>query len=231
MPSGRGLSDGDAQFRFRVAYFVGPGHHPDVQNKGLLPQTVLLKIMNRIVMSKLGPFIDAASERYGFSNVVLGGVRGSQPQDISFTVSQVLETGRDRSKVAQADVEKLHDYVPWGVTLKGLLSRQVPPAWAHAALRLHRLPNVVLRVVASTTQSLERTRGVLTGAASSGMLSRICLEDSLLAALPELETQGFQIDSSRQLSVMSWSDNLFTFSSSAAQACQMMLTWSHYFVA
>ena len=90
------------------------------------------------------------------------------------------------------------------LTLRGLLCRQVPPARAHAALRLHQLPNVVLRLGASTTQSLERTRGVLTGAASSGMLARICLEDTVLAALPELETQGFQIDLSRQLSVMSW---------------------------
>ena len=93
-----------------------------------------------------------------------------------------------------------------------MLSRGVPAAWARAALRVHRCPQLVLRVGPNFTRPLERSRSVLTGAASSGMLARICVEDSFSAAVTEMEPHGFEIDSSHSLIGMAWSDNLFTFS-------------------
>ena len=119
--------------------------------------------------------LDAESARKGLNVLVSGGSRGSQTQDITFTMAQVLEKARDRhdaGAIAQADIEKFHDHVPWGFTLKGLLSRGISEAWARAALRLHRCPRVVLRVGHSLTRTLERTRSVLTGSASSGMLPK-----------------------------------------------------------
>ena len=60
------------------------------------------------------------------------------------------------------------------------------------------------------------------------MLARVCVEDTFLAAVPELEPLGFQIDSDHSLLGMSWSDNLFTFAKSVADACAMMVIWASY---
>jgi len=201
------------------------------KTRGLLPQSVLLNIMNLVVKERISPFIETASADKGIQNFILGGSKGCQPQDVSFTVMQVLEKGRDRrnqAAVAQADEEKFHDFVPWGFTLQGLLLRRIPAARACAALRLHRLPEVYLRVGDSTTPCLARSRGVLTGASSSGLLARISVEDAFLAALPELQPLGFRLDASRTIVAMSWSDNLFTFSHDVQTACNMMAIWSGY---
>ena len=80
----------------------------------------------------------------------------------------------------------------------------------------------------ATTQRLARTRGVLTGASSSGLLAKICLEDSFLAALPEMKPMGFELEPSCVLVGMSWSDNVFTFSSEVDKACRMMYIWGGY---
>ena len=50
----------------------------------------------------------------------------------------------------------------------------------------------------------------------------------LLKYPAELEPSSFKISDSHKLAAMSWSDNLFTFASSAVQACKMMLAWSVY---
>ena len=60
------------------------------------------------------------------------------------------------------------------------------------------------------------------------MLARVCIEDSYLAALPEMERTAFQLQSSQELVAMSWSDNWFTFANTMKEACQMMSIWAHY---
>ena len=192
---------------------------------GLLPQTVLLNIFNRIVMARVCPILDKESRDKGVGTLLLGGAKGSQTHDITFTRAQVLEKGRDRhgaGAAAQSDVEKFHDGVPWGFTLLGLLARKIPADWARAALRLHRCPKVALRVGSLCTRALERSRSVLTGAASAGMLARVCAEDTYHAAIAEMEPQDFEVEAGQKLVAMSWSDNLFTFSGTAVQACAMM---------
>ena len=95
-------------------------------------------------------------------------------------------------------------------------------------MRLHRCPKVKFRVGNEHTPFLERSKGVLTGAASSGMLARVCIEDTFLAALPEMTTRGFELDGDRKLVGMSWSDNVFTFASTVEDACMMMDMWAFY---
>ena len=88
----------------------------------------------------MGPFVEACSSDRGVKTILLGSGKGSQTQDVTFTASQVLEKARDRHNagaVAQADIQKFHDCVPWGFVLKGLLGRGIPQGWARAALRLH----------------------------------------------------------------------------------------------
>ena len=201
------------------------------KTRGLLPQTVLLNLLNRIIIMNVGPLLDSASVASGVHRYILGATKGNQTQDITFSCAQVLEKGRDRhnaAAVAQADIAKFHDCVPWGFTLKALIGRSVPIEWACAALRVHRMPKVHLRVGRAATRVLERTRGVLTGAASSGMLARLAIEDTFLAAMPQMEPLAFDIDESRMLLGMSWSDNLFTFAESRQKACQMMGIWASY---
>ena len=166
--AGKLLSSDEGWENMSIQGFVkgkARGPIPVSKTRGLLPQTVLLNILNKLVMGRLGPTLDAESVRRGVNALVSGGSRGSQTRDITFTIAQVLEKARDRhdgGAVAQTDIEKFHDHVPWGFVLKGLLSRGISDAWARAALRLHRCPKVVLRVGPSCTCTLERSRSVLT---------------------------------------------------------------------
>ena len=109
---------------------------PLSKTRGLLPQIVLLNILKRVVMARSALTLCGESSRRGFDVLLLGGARGSEPQDIIFAIAQVLETARDRydaGAVAQADIEKFHDNVSWGYVLKDLLSRGVSAVWARAA--------------------------------------------------------------------------------------------------
>ena len=93
------------------------GKIPMSKTHGLLPQPVFLNIVNRLIIAKGGPFIDEASLAYDISTCILCSFKGSQPQDVSFSMLHVLETARDRhdsAAVAQADVEQFHDTLPWG---------------------------------------------------------------------------------------------------------------------
>ena len=77
------------------------------KTRGLLPQSVIMQLLHRIVMETVGPILDKESDRLGLSNLILGGAKGGQPLDLPFTASQVLEKGRDRhnaAAVAQGDV-------------------------------------------------------------------------------------------------------------------------------
>ena len=67
------------------------GSIPFTKTCGLLPQTVLLNILNRMVMAKISVLLDRYSISSGVKQFINGGSKGSQPQDISFTASQVLE--------------------------------------------------------------------------------------------------------------------------------------------
>ena len=85
------------------------------KTRGLLPQTVLLNILNRASVGCL-------------NHLLLGGARGSRPLDTSFLKIHVLEIRRNRENaaaIAQADVEKFHDAVTKGFVLKALVSRQI----------------------------------------------------------------------------------------------------------
>ena len=93
---------------------------PICKTRGLMPQTVL-NILNQLVMINITPCIDIFSIEHGLSNIILGGNKGSQPQDVTFAIAQALEKGRDRrnaAAVAQADVETCHDCIPWAVHSK-----------------------------------------------------------------------------------------------------------------
>ena len=85
------------------------------KTRGLLPETVLLNILNCASVGCL-------------KHLLLGGAKGSQPLDISFVKMHVLEKRRHRENaaaIAQADVEKFHDAVTKEFVLKALVSRQI----------------------------------------------------------------------------------------------------------
>lgn len=199
------------------------------KTRGILPQTVLVNLLHKIVMSTVGPWLDRASEQRKVSHCILGGSKGSQPQDVSFAALQVLEKGRDRhdeGSVAQADILQFHDRVPWGYSLKAMLDRGIPAAWARATLRIHRAPRVIMKLGGAKTRILERSCGVLTGAKSAGLVARLSVEDSFVAALPQIIPLGFQISRDYTLVGMAWSDNLFSFAATIANACKILAIWA-----
>ena len=65
------------------------------------------------------------------------------------------------------------------------------------------------------------------------MLARMFIEDTFLAALPEMATHGFELNGDSKLVGMSWSDNVFTFASTVEDACMVMdlilgiLSWAY----
>ena len=99
------------------------------ETRGLLPQTTLLQLSNKLVLNKLRSHLDVWAESVGVAGRILGSGKGAQTRDINFCASQVLEKGRDRfnaAAVAIGDIRKCHDEVPWGACLRGLLRRGIP---------------------------------------------------------------------------------------------------------
>ena len=86
-----------------------------VQNtRVIVPQSVLGIICHGIVLTLLEPYIFKYSAEQGLDGLVLGLGKGGQIQYIFYTISQVLEIGRDRkdmAAVAVGDVKSHHDTI------------------------------------------------------------------------------------------------------------------------
>ena len=197
------------------------------KTRGLLPQTALLKFLNRIVLNVVNPFLDSWSSEHGLNHCLMGSGKGKQTRDFVFVANSILEKGRDRrgaAGIAGGDIQKCHDVIPWGQTLRGLKRRNVPHEWANALIRLHRC--LVVNMVAASCKvlALERTRSALTGSPSAGPAARIVIEDSFSLALP-LFTHSFERAEGQVIHGMSWSDNLMTTGDSIGSAINNFQTW------
>ena len=84
-----------------------------------------------------------------------------------------------------------------------------------------------MRVGNSFTNSLLRSRSALTGASSSGTLSRVVIEDSLEAARPGFQ-QSFMIDDNTVFDACSWSDNVATTGCTVEHAIRNMQCWAFF---
>ena len=92
----------------------------------------------------------------------------------------------------------------------------------NAAVRLHRMPAVRLRVMSGMTEPILRTRALRTGALTAGMLARVTVEDAILWCFEKWARRDVGIAlASGRLAIMSWSDNLFTFATTVARAVRM----------
>ena len=184
---------------------------------------------HRFICSRLEHLLNTYAENHCIRDSILGAGGGGQPLDIGFTISQVLEKGRDRhncAAVCQADIASYHDCIAWGMTLRGLLIREVPRELAVAALMLHRCPTIVMRIGPENTRPLRRSRGVLTGSSSAGNLARVLQEDTLLACRSSWQNRAFDVGGGYRLAVMAWSDNLYAFGRSLEDAVSILSDWA-----
>ena len=186
----------------------------------------ILETAHIIMVNRIAPYIDKFADEHGVGDVVLGARKGTQPHDIFATVSGALEVGRDRhdkAAVCSGDVASYHDSVAWGTLLAGLLKRGVPADEARAIIRLHRAPGVELEVMEHSTGLVPRTKGLLTGFLSAGLLARVPTEDAYLAVCESWNRNGFGLlVKGARLTCQVWSDNCFTYASDPATAIRMM---------
>ena len=146
-------------------------------SRGILPMERLAELCHRLWISKCSSILQAFSKRNQTDCLMLGSGRGSGTAEVSFAQMLVLEKGRDRHNaggIAQADIKQHHDSVPWGATVRGLVSAGVELSWASAGIRLHRCPKVYLKVGRFWTLVIRRSRGVHIGASSAALLARGC---------------------------------------------------------
>ena len=199
------------------------------ETHGILPQTWLTQMLNKLVLNKVLPICDAWSVREGLKHLVLGVGKGAQTRDAVFSISQALEKGRDRHNacaVVLADIRKCHDELSWGAGLLALRDRGVDMNVARAFFRLHRLPKVSLQFGGISTGILALSRGGLTGSSSASTFARLLVEDVALCALPNL-SDSFCISPSCPLPYVTWSDNLCVTGDSIPHAISNFNVFRH----
>ena len=195
------------------------------KTRGIIPQSTILRALHGAIGKLLRPTLDEYSKHHGLDQFVLGSGSGQQPLDILFPLSQCIEKGLDRggrTAICQADIATFHDSIAWGATAKSLLSRGVQPGLVFAALRLHMHPPVRMITGNVISAVIPRSRGLLTGASTAGLLARMPTEDALAACRPLWQDKGFVVNESLKLQAMMWSDNVFTVGSSLNEASGMM---------
>ena len=195
--------------------------------RGIFPQLALLQLAHRVFMNRWKPAMDNWSQEHNLRGLVLGAGPGGQTRDMIFTISQVLEKGRDRlnnSCVCLGDIRKCHDELPWGSILQGSIRRGIDKNDVVALLRLHVLPTRVLAVGSLLTRALRVERGALTGAASASFLARVIVEDSLSMSRPSFRN-AFSVHSDFSLDAMAWSDNLAAIGNTLEDACHNFSVW------
>ena len=195
------------------------------ETRATVPQPVLAQLGHAVIAECLEDKLNDFSRIHQLDGLVLGVGRGGQVQDIFTAASQVLEVGRDRhdrAAIAIADIKAHHDTVRYSSLAAGLLHRNIPLPIVSAAIRLHRMPAVRLRVMSGMTAPIARTRALHTGALTAGMLARVTVEDAILWCFERWSQRDVGIAlASGRLAIMSWSDNLFTFSTTIARAVHM----------
>ena len=132
----------------------------------------------------------------------------------------ILEYGRDhfdKGMVGITDIKAHHDQVRYGLILKSLLGRGIPTFLAVGCVRLHRNPKVSISLLESSTGVIDRRKGLMQGAGTACMLARVTVEDCFCSTMEKINNKalGLQIrseelDLSFRLSLLSWSDNIFT---------------------
>jgi len=170
------------------------------------------------------PYITAAAPR---SPAVLigGGTKGHQPLEIGMTAKLIIEKGMDRhssAAVAQGDIATFFDRILPGRLVKYLLSIGVPLSHAVAIVKIHVLPQIRLKVGASSITISRRTCGLNTGTLTAALLSRCPVQHMACARSHVWEQWGFPTSDGSSLALSTWADNLVSFSESAVSACAII---------
>ena len=170
------------------------------------------------------PFISAAAPQ---SPAVLigGGTKGHQPLEIGMSAKLVIEKGMDRhssAAIAQGDIATFFDRILPGRLVMYLISIGIPLCYAVAIVKIHLLPQLRLKVGASTVTILRRTCGLNTGTLTAALLSRCPVQHMACARSHVWEQWGFPTSDGSSVALSTWADNLVSFSESAVTACAII---------
>ena len=183
------------------------------KTRALLPQPWLLKLLHVTCADLLAPHVDGRKPTDD-SLYLGGGNKGTQPLDITHSLSLIVEKGLDMhsaASVGQCDVKQYYDFIPLGRLGQELLRGGCPRELVGATLRLHAKPPLSLMVGSQLVTLPPRSRGVMTGAQSAGILSRIPIESVARKRWHVWREFGFHFDTSC-ISFGNWADNLFAAS-------------------
>ena len=117
--------------------------------------------------------------------------------------------------------------------MRGLFRLGLDVGEAGAGIRLHRCPQVILKIGQICTRPITRSRGLLTGANTASVLARVLVELSFLMALPLMTPFQFDcqmpsspLSASFELFGCAWSDNLFGFGPTPEAAVSNLSEWA-----
>ena len=130
--------------------------------------------------------------------------------------------GKSAGAVASADIEQYYDNIRPLRCISWLTNIGIHITIIHALLRIQCLPTIVFRVLNHGIKIANRTVGAITGTRGSGLLGRIPVADCVRESKIFLKENGFNFGGNRRLSLMSWVDNLYTFSLDPDRAVQML---------
>ena len=154
----------------------------------------------------------------------IGGLKNTQPSEISWTVQQCIEKGNDHSSdtsVASSDIEKYYDNIPSLDVCVMLKSRGIPASLLAAIILVQMCPLVTLTVLGVSVAVPWRNKGALTGSRVAGALGHALIYDSLDSCSAALLRKGWVIGR-RVFCLAIWIDNCYAFSSSRLGAIEML---------
>ena len=182
----------------------------------IIPLTARAQLLDSLLAARVG----LAAATIDSSGWFVGAVAGTQPLDISFAISQMVEKSMDdfsRGAWASMDVRAYYDNLDLLLVAKWVVSAEVPRCGrdiAAAVLRWQLLPSVIIDASIATVVIRHRTKGGLTGSRSAGAMGRIPVESSMCKISPAVRNWSYHLGTARGWSGASFVDNLFTFSHS-----------------
>ena len=149
----------------------------------VLPLEARSQVLDALLANRLQDFLSSA--RFKRPWLWVGAQKGTQPMDLAWMLSQVIEKcldDRSQGGLAQGDVQSYYDCLDVILCVRWLLeqpSEDVDPAVAIACLRWQLLPKVAVDAAIFTFDVGQRTGGAITGSRVAGALGRIPVEESL----------------------------------------------------
>ena len=199
------------------------------QIRAVVPQPPLLAIIDHVLSKRLHAFVDS---RFGqLEGVHHGALPGTQVLDIAHSASLLMEKCTDtqgKGAISQMDIASYFDALPCVSVVQWLVSQGLPASLGAAVVRHQLLVQVLVNFRGALWPVGVRSSGTLTGSRTAGALARVPIQEAFESLYAELRVLAYRIPNSISLVGMSYVDNLYCASDSAAKAvamCERLAQW------